>query len=1011
MKNPFFSPSTSFIDKIKFFLVTFILLMSFPYSHLLAGIGDIDENGWTVLTPSSNTRIYYVDAVNGNNTTAQYVEASSVSDIRNPGSVFAYKTIEAAAAVVRDGYPDWILLKRGQSWTDESLGEFKSGLSAGEPLVISYYGTSGDRPLIRNIDNFIDFNGRDKSHLVLHGLHIYNYKQDPDSSDFDLAQSEKVLRLIGRGENILIEDCKFEFNEIVLSGYNGKYNNVNIRRCIVVDTYYNNSANDNNQRPSGLYASMINGLLIEQCVFDHNGWNEDITSAAANMYNHDIYLQYNCSNTIVRDNIITRGAAHGLQLRGCGIAEDNLFVQNAVALNLGYHGHESVYDTIAIAKNNVILEGRDMDPNDVTGSLSTNAVWGIWTSFERFIVENNIIANRIATVPGTATPDDNGAITDYINNIIYNWEDKRDMNNPEWIDPERSVASYHGTLGKTPTFESFITEVRNRPLETWPEEYEAGTINNYFREGFSVATNSAPTASITISEASDVPCTVNFTSTASDPDKDSLSYIWKIEDRWFYEDATSRDLFKGFSTEANTSYTFTYPGTYDINLTVYDGKGGSFTVTKSIQVGGNYPPVSSLEADITEGAAPLLVNFDASGSYDQNGDVLIYYFDFGDGTAIATQDNTVSHVFSTGTYNVSMYVKDAISTSFIKNVTITVSDPTTDFTVFGIKEDALLDANNPDVNYGTVLNSMISETDEHGIFKVSFPGITEEIVSAKLYIASKYGDNGCAVKYIPDDSWKENTVTWNNQPSSNDILAYATYEDGWGVFDVTETVKNETDETLSVLLYETTSGWQEYRYRETSYAIPYLKVETRYTTDNTSPVANISVDVTEGDAPLTVNFDASGSTDADGDVLTYSWDFGDGSTNPSTEKVQYTFESNGSYLVTLLVNDGQGVENGSTSFVTKLIVVGGLTDTYTPLQDNNIKVYPNPVNNGRLFYEIPDITGYKIKVIDLYGKVLINEIPNSENGYLDVSNLPSGVYIFGFENKNKIQTLRFIKMD
>ncbi|WP_010177418.1 glycoside hydrolase family 48 protein [Aquimarina agarilytica] len=72
---------------------------------------------------------------------------------------------------------------------------------------------------------------------------------------------------------------------------------------------------------------------------------------------------------------------------------------------------------------------------------------------------------------------------------------------------------------------------------------------------------------------------------------------------------------------------------------------------------------------------------------------------------------------------------------------------------------------------------------------------------------------------------------------------------------------------------------------------------------NTAPVASINADKFSGEAPLTVTFDASGSSDAENDALTYVWTFGNGETstdeNPST-----IYTTAGSYLVSLVVNDG-----------------------------------------------------------------------------------------------------------
>ncbi len=73
---------------------------------------------------------------------------------------------------------------------------------------------------------------------------------------------------------------------------------------------------------------------------------------------------------------------------------------------------------------------------------------------------------------------------------------------------------------------------------------------------------------------------------------------------------------------------------------------------------------------------------------------------------------------------------------------------------------------------------------------------------------------------------------------------------------------------------------------------------------NNPPNASISASPTSGDAPLVVSFDGSGSTDPDGDSLTYSWDFDDG-TNGIGETVSHTFSNVGTYTVTLTVNDGE----------------------------------------------------------------------------------------------------------
>ncbi len=79
-------------------------------------------------------------------------------------------------------------------------------------------------------------------------------------------------------------------------------------------------------------------------------------------------------------------------------------------------------------------------------------------------------------------------------------------------------------------------------------------------------------------------------------------------------------------------------------------------------------------------------------------------------------------------------------------------------------------------------------------------------------------------------------------------------------------------------------------------------------TANRAPVAMATANPSSGGAPLGVNFNASASTDPDGDALNFAWDFGDG-TSGAGVTVSHTYTAIGTYNATLTVTDGRGGSN------------------------------------------------------------------------------------------------------
>src|SRR5262249_48942572 len=77
----------------------------------------------------------------------------------------------------------------------------------------------------------------------------------------------------------------------------------------------------------------------------------------------------------------------------------------------------------------------------------------------------------------------------------------------------------------------------------------------------------------------------------------------------------------------------------------------------------------------------------------------------------------------------------------------------------------------------------------------------------------------------------------------------------------------------------------------------------RYNQSNQAPVVAAAASTTSGQPPLDVNFSSAGSSDPEGQPLTYSWTFGDGSTS-SAASPTHRYVQAGKYTARLTVSDG-----------------------------------------------------------------------------------------------------------
>ena len=138
--------------------------------------------------------------------------------------------------------------------------------------------------------------------------------------------------------------------------------------------------------------------------------------------------------------------------------------------------------------------------------------------------------------------------------------------------------------------------------------------------------------------------TIHFDASGSyDPDGSISSY------RWSFGDGSTR-------TGKTADYSYRDNGIYTVTLTVVDNDGGTAS-TSDVKTILNRPPVALFNETAETVHIGEAITFNASDSYDSDGYIVSYFWDFGDG-ANAT-GVVVSHAYAdNGTYTVELTVPD-----------------------------------------------------------------------------------------------------------------------------------------------------------------------------------------------------------------------------------------------------------------------------------------------------------------------------------------------------------------
>lgn len=422
------------------------------------------------------------------------------------------------------------------------------------------------------------------------------------------------------------------------------------------------------------------------------------------------------------------------------------------------------------------------------------------------------------------------------------------------------------------------------------------------------------------------PLTVNFNGTASSAVKPIASYAW--------------DFGNGQTATGATAFT-TYPavGEYDVSLTVTDTDGTSHSTTQTITVTErpNQAPSAVIAASGTTGNAPFTLNVDGSASSDSDGTIASYAWDFGNGET-ATGATASTTYADEGTYTVTLTVTDDKGATGTTTRQITVN-PTPNVAPTAVIRTVSASGTIP----LTVNLSATNSTDSDGSVVGYAWDLGNGTTSTAPTVQAVYTEAGTytVTLTVTDDDGdtgvQQLEIEVSEDPNLAPSAAFST-SPTTGVAPLTVSVDGSGSEDIdgSIVSYAWNFGNGQNASGATAsatYSLPGTYQVRLTVTDNRgatstatetvtvsappnqSPVAAVAASPNAGAAPLLVRLSSAGTTDPDGSISSYAWDFGNGSTSTQPNPTA-VYNTPGTYLVSLTVTDNEGATNIRTTTVT-----------------------------------------------------------------------------------------------
>lgn len=407
-----------------------------------------------------------------------------------------------------------------------------------------------------------------------------------------------------------------------------------------------------------------------------------------------------------------------------------------------------------------------------------------------------------------------------------------------------------------------------------------------------------------------------------------------------------------YDLDSTAEYEYTVVNSYQAAVRITDNEGSTATAQVDVRIGN--PPIAELQATPLSGNQPLEVTFDASESSDPGGSIVKFVWDW-DGDGIFEYDSgTTSIVQYTyeepGEYNATVKVYDNDGLTDTQSVTEThsvlitvsntppVADISADQTVGNQPMTVNFDASNSSDADGSIVKYEFDFDEGSGWEDYGIASTAEHLFaddgSYEVQVRVTDNDNATDTHMV--------VITVNNLTPSADLQADPVAGEPPLTVSFDASGSTDSDGTIEQYDYDWDSNGEydllnggatpSYEYTTSGDYIATVRVtdddggqDTEQSPEivvNIAPTADLQADPTSGEAPLEVTFDATGSTDTDGAVVQFDYDWnGDGTYDliDGGQTPQYTYNTRGIYNATVRITD----DDGATDTVSEGITVHG----------------------------------------------------------------------------------------